>query len=1150
MLGPLYSPNCFSVRVALVFAFIICGALEPDADAQRIDPPTGWTVPPNGHHLAAGTRSGVRVTGTGELSSGSTADKGYFLHRAVGAGDDLRVYLASGTNSGISGLMIRENLEPDAAFVTLGSDRGTTVLRYRHRAGESARTLEIGSTGSNRWLRLVVGATAVYAYDAVAATTATPAAWNYVGSIEVDFDTGKAWDVRPDLGGFFVSHGSADFHDLVQTSALFWSERTTRANAATVNGSWPEMGPSGDQFAVSDQLRVREGGSTAGWIDFPIRVNAPGTYRCFVHLPAGNHGSLSAELIVGATATPAPIDEIPSNLNGWRYVGTATLASGGMATVRLHHPGTAGFRVIADAARAVRVPEVEVGLPVYPGWTKIPAGTGRIRFSGSAGSHVIERTTTDDNNTWNAGAYSGSILVGDGRFLFRFAGKDLFMHAGLTTAPTSNDPAHITYRFTNKATGKIQAVGGGVSPEFGYQNGIPLEIERTGTRLVFRQSGQYLHTTTLPEGSPLHFYADTSLRDAGGKIGGAALVGTVVAPAHLTNLDAASGDTTPDILEHWVIEADPDDAIQSIYDVRMWDDPDGDGLTHAEEKEHGTHPTRSDPDGDGLSDAEEIYYYSTNPWLADTDDDGLDDGLEVNHGEWGFDPHRRDSDNDGVRDGTEYEIITDALGRGRSETTQALVRATDDYDRDGVINLHESEDATSAVNAADYFLPVAFDRLFGSIVGAEWTVEDHAGIRSSRIERTAPEFDPAGGISHHEAIDGTRVRFQLPPLPAGFWGGDLASIGFFHRGLDLDAPGGITHYDLVFRRDEQTGSLEGRFRHYGLEIPGAPVVAVAPGDLLELRLELAGPTRLVHLDRYTLPTMTRTSLAAVELPFGFATFDLEKHPLALGVRLDAEGSGLANLRYRRIHDPDTDDDSLPDRWEGRILAAYPGRFAGVGQVDPGEDADSDQLSNLREYQLGTDPAETDSDNDGMPDGWEVEHGLNPLNAADGSDSADLDRDGLSNRREYELGSRPDLVSTAWDGFSDGWKARWGLDPRIALDPAGDPDRDGLGHQRELELGTDPTRPDSDGDGIKDGWEVEHGLNPNDPGDATLDPDGDGWSHFEEFLAGTPPRVANATLPGTAAETFTYDNADRLVGLGGPAPALLTLDRENNLLGSQ
>ncbi len=49
----------------------------------------------------------------------------------------------------------------------------------------------------------------------------------------------------------------------------------------------------------------------------------------------------------------------------------------------------------------------------------------------------------------------------------------------------------------------------------------------------------------------------------------------------------------------------------------------------------------------------------------------------------------------------------------------------------------------------------------------------------------------------------------------------------------------------------------------------------------------------------------------------------------------------------------------------------------------------------------------DSDLDGIPDGWELLFGLNPLKRSDGS--LDPDEDGLTNKEEYELGNHPQVA---------------------------------------------------------------------------------------------------------------------------------------------
>ena len=62
------------------------------------------------------------------------------------------------------------------------------------------------------------------------------------------------------------------------------------------------------------------------------------------------------------------------------------------------------------------------------------------------------------------------------------------------------------------------------------------------------------------------------------------------------------------------------------------------------------------------------------------------------------------------------------------------------------------------------------------------------------------------------------------------------------------------------------------------------------------------------------------------------------------------------------------------------------------------------------------PICVDWDADGMPDDWEIAHGLNPL-----VDDAlfDNDNDGLSNLEEYKRGTDPNNPDTDGDGILDG-----------------------------------------------------------------------------------------------------------------------------------
>ena len=94
---------------------------------------------------------------------------------------------------------------------------------------------------------------------------------------------------------------------------------------------------------------------------------------------------------------------------------------------------------------------------------------------------------------------------------------------------------------------------------------------------------------------------------------------------------------------------------------------------------------------------------------------------------------------------------------------------------------------------------------------------------------------------------------------------------------------------------------------------------------------------------------------------------------------------------------DSDNDGLPDDWE---LAH--GLDLNIAN-DTSLDSDSDGLSLLEEYQNGTAPDNADSDSDGLPDGYEISFGLNPT--VDDSED-DLDGDGESNLSEFENGTSP------------------------------------------------------------------------------------------------------------------------------------------------
>ena len=122
---------------------------------------------------------------------------------------------------------------------------------------------------------------------------------------------------------------------------------------------------------------------------------------------------------------------------------------------------------------------------------------------------------------------------------------------------------------------------------------------------------------------------------------------------------------------------------------------------------------------------------------------------------------------------------------------------------------------------------------------------------------------------------------------------------------------------------------------------------------------------------------------------------------------------------------DSDEDSMPDWWEAHWFADAVKPMAQQAFEDP----DGDGLSNLQEYNISTllpvmkylNPANWDSDGDGMDDKWEYTYyfqadavGLNPTIS---NRFEDVDGDGLSSWQEYcGIDGDPLMVP---DGYVDG-----------------------------------------------------------------------------------------------------------------------------------
>ncbi|YCM46570.1 LamG domain-containing protein [Verrucomicrobiaceae bacterium 227] len=166
-------------------------------------------------------------------------------------------------------------------------------------------------------------------------------------------------------------------------------------------------------------------------------------------------------------------------------------------------------------------------------------------------------------------------------------------------------------------------------------------------------------------------------------------------------------------------------------------------------------------------------------------------------------------------------------------------------------------------------------------------------------------------------------------------------------------------------------------------------------------------------------------------------------------------------------------------------------------------------------------AKSDSDGDGMPDVYEEQFAF--LNPNDASDAAlDEDLDTLTNLKEFELGTNPGKADTDDDGLDD--------QEEIITNPlVADSDGDGLDDGSEVNTHmTDPSDADSDDDNLSDGAEIhEHMTDPN-----KADSDNDTFNDDVEIASGTLPND-DQSFPVVAVQDdlFVYYNFDEdsLVG---------------------
>lgn len=499
------------------------------------------------------------------------------------------------------------------------------------------------------------------------------------------------------------------------------------------------------------------------------------------------------------------------------------------------------------------------------------------------------------------------------------------------------------------------------------------------------------------------------------------------------------------------VNADTNTGIHAIQIVNATQDTDGDTLPDWWEFTHRLKPdlaadAAQDGDSDMLTNTQE-FTRQTRPDLADTDGDGLTDAVETDTGTYvsnsntGTNPLLTDTDGDSLSDAEEIAVkpaptnpnLADTDGDGRSDAEE-ITRRTDP---NSITTTTEHMPVVSATpHTLNWTLDVqiVWDHERGNMSGGQW---GDAYLFQIAINNAATATWQNAMRVGLRAVQERLCHFLYTGHAGGF------SSSNDPTGDNWNSDWNVPPADIKT----------------ALGFSGHGPCDISDRLRFEINANSSGAAnawsvtfRILNLDTTPSPTIVRTftfnnCTAAATVHDGTVQWrDNDEPPDANrliittldGVALYFQTTPLENTTSFSAW-KDTDEDGMPDGWEDANL------FNKNSAADAVLDTDSDGLDNLRECLAGTNPRQRDSDGDTIADGLEVSRGSDPLlatsrpgfynGAPSGTSGADLNGNGLPDAWELWAGS-------------------------FALSSMGDADSDGQNNAQEAIAGTDPFDPAS------------------------------------------------------------------------------------------